>query len=147
MAWAGKNATATASSAQNGAPASVSCGGGNAYAANQNGRTFCVSGKYYSFTYAPNKIDVTLDLPTAPPKKSSSSTVQKASNNTGSLSNKGSSVKNSSSAESASTKSSSSSGKDSLSSKESSSGSRSSSSGSTSSGSGSTKLVALTKKN
>lgn len=33
-----------------------------------------MSGKYYSFTYAPNKVDLTLDLPTRPPKKSSSST-------------------------------------------------------------------------
>ncbi|NYD34207.1 hypothetical protein [Actinomycetospora corticicola] len=142
MAYAGKNATATASSAQNGAPASVSCGGGNAYAVNQNGHTFCVSGKYYSFTYAPNKIDLTLDLPTAPPKKSSSSssTVQKASTSTGSSSSKGSSSKDSSS-----TKSSSSGSKDSSSGKGSSSESKGS--GSTNSGSGATKLVTLTKKN
>ncbi|WP_157647237.1 hypothetical protein [Actinomycetospora chiangmaiensis] len=137
MAYAGRNATATASSAQNGSPASVTCGGGPAYAANQNGHTFCVSGKYYSFTYAPNKIDLTLDLPTAPPKKSSSSssTVQKTSNSTGTSSGKGSSSK-----DSASTKSSSSGSEDSSSGK-------SSSSGSTSSRGGSTKLVTLTKKN
>ncbi|GLZ51384.1 hypothetical protein Acsp07_10010 [Actinomycetospora sp. NBRC 106378] len=139
MAYAGKNATATASSAQNGKPASVTCGGGPAYAANRNGHTFCVSGKYYSFTYAPNKIDLTLDLPTAPPKKtsSSSSAAQKASNSTGSSST-GSSNKGSSSTGSSS--------------KDASSGSKSSSSGTSSSsgknsGSGSTKLVTLTKKN
>ncbi|MFC5061178.1 hypothetical protein [Actinomycetospora atypica] len=63
VAYAGKNATATAASAQGSTSSSVSCGGGNAYAANKNGRTFCVSSRYYSFTYAPNKVDLQLTLP------------------------------------------------------------------------------------
>lgn len=75
-----------------------------------------MSGKYYSFTYAPNKVDLTLDLPTTPPKKSSSSTVQKASSSTGTSSSKQSSS------------------------------TTSSSSGSKDPGSGSTKVVTLTKK-